>query len=244
MGIYTEDRRYALCHVPKCAGWSVKAFIAEHTDDLVVPDSPSYADWDATKNPKLPKGHLRLADWERFTGIDPSEYETVLAVRRNPYELALSQYTYWRELWEKGGRMVQHRLAAQYPTFTEWLKDPRSEYHVRYEYHEHRPPKYMGDAAPGYADHGGYFAYWLAVDGTVPDNVTVLEMDGLADDLPKLLGVDAEVPHENQRDSKPDLHEHYTDEARQLVEERFAYAFTHWYETGLPEPDVIALNPS
>lgn len=242
MSVYTEDRRVAFVHIPKCAGWSVKQWLSDNADGLVVPAHTRAAEFEGvTARDDMPVGHLRLADWERYTGIAPAEFDTIIAVVRNPYEHALSQWSFWRasfdvlQLNHEAAPMVQHVVARQYRRFEDWLSDPRWQYYARYDYHESRPmPKFLGEDAPGYADHGGYFPYWLAVDGEIPDNVRILRINRLDTELPAALGITdgTTLPHTNTTSTALTLGEHYTPEAQAIVEREYAWAFNGWYEKG------------
>lgn len=241
MAAYCPESGVAFIHTPKAAGWSVKRYMADHLPATRVPDDREYADWPATADPGLPIGHLALRDWQAHLGSDPRDYDLVLAVRRDPYERELSQYLYWRWIHEQKhghGIMVQHAIAMMHPTFTRWLRDPRSQYHVRYDYHDQRPPRYLSEPPNSYADYGGFYRYWLAVDGEIPDNVEVVDITELDERLPELLepyaGGRYGVPTLNEGGPEYTEREHYTEEAARIVESRYEFAFSEWYERREP----------
>lgn len=237
MAVYTEDRTVGFVHVPKCAGWSVKLWMHRALGSrLVVPaETHGTEDWEGAKlRGDMPKGHLRLAEWEDRMGVAPEDFETIVVVTRDPYEHALSQWLYWRELWSEGRlRMVQHRVAMQYARFEDWVLDPRSEYHVCYDYHDHDRPRYRGDDAPGYADYGGYWLYWAGLGGEIPDNVLTVdlsEVDTLPEVLSEYVESDVEMPRLNAGSADATPADHYTEAARERVEQMYAHAFETWYE--------------
>lgn len=235
--VFSQKAGVALVHIPKAAGWSVKEYMAHTLPDLHVPDTRDYRsrEWpNIVPDRSLPRGHLRLADWEDVTGIDPAGYEMILAVVRDPFEQAFSQWTYWRHLWREGGRMVQHHVAITWPTFTKWLEDPRGDYHVYYDYHNSRPPKAVEET---YEDHGGFLRYWLAVDGGISDNVEILRMENLDDRLPEVLKPYAEdepgeVPRNNEGPETGDITEHMTSQAARIIERKYPVLTSEdWYGT-------------
>jgi hypothetical protein len=150
MGAYND---YVLfIHIPKTGGWSVKNYMREHLPDVLMPDDP---------RSKLPIGHVRLQDIERFTGRSPDSFALILAVLRNPYEQQISQACFWAKRFMRGGRHVhdintwRHVFAERVETraaeciwshdafafepgdfnLTGFVSDPRCDFHVWYEQH-------------------------------------------------------------------------------------------------------------
>jgi len=155
MGAYNSDVLFI--HIPKCGGWSVKTYMRDHLPGVLMPDDPKA---------KLPIGHVRLQDIERFTGRSPDSFKRIIAVVRNPYEQQLSQFTFWATRAAKGGRHIHDLVTANYIHWPNvlhnacelqgnwqeatwyphqinleaWLQDPRSDFHVWYlQHHAYQP---------------------------------------------------------------------------------------------------------
>ena len=103
MGAYNDDVLFL--HIPKCGGWAVKTYLREHLPGVLMPDDPAA---------KLPIGHVRLQDIERFTGRAPDSWKRIVAVVRNPYEQQLSQFTFWATRYAKGGRHIHDIVTGAY----------------------------------------------------------------------------------------------------------------------------------
>lgn len=242
--IYTEDMSFAFVHVPKCAGWSVKRWMMDNLGPIVVPaGDPQLREWEnASGLEGLPRGHIRVADWPEFhpEGLSASDFGQVIAVIRDPVMHALSQWAFWRMSWIEGRlRMPQHAIAAQHTTLEGWLENPRHQYHIRYDYLLERPPLYRGDDSPGYESHGGYFKYWLAVDGAFPENLRICHLSSLADDLAEVLPGDVEpVPLERLNASGSEKRTaELTDRAREIIAREYAWA-SGYYEMLADEPGL------
>lgn len=245
MGAYNDDVLFI--HIPKAAGWSVKQYMLKVLPDVLMPDNP---------DSKLPIGHVRLQDIERFTGRKPESFKLILAVVRDPYEQQLSQWQFWRDRYAKGGTHVHDILAASYPTLTQFLEDPRCDFHVWYEQHhgfqtgmtpaEQEAARKFQQAPDGqnrYEDFGGIFRYWLTVDNQIPENVTILRAEKIGERLPKemlpfracsVMGCPTtSVPHLNTSPHDTNTKAYYTPRAAQLVEQKAAWCFEHYYEKWL-----------
>lgn len=103
MGAYNDDVLFV--HIPKCGGWAVKKYMQEHLPGVLMPDDPAA---------KLPIGHVRLQDIERFTGRPPDSWKRIIAVVRNPYEQQLSQFTFWATRRAKGGMHIHDIVTGLY----------------------------------------------------------------------------------------------------------------------------------
>ncbi len=240
MGAYNHDVLFI--HIPKTGGWSVKQFMKGCLPDLLWPDPSVPGSAEASK---LPIGHVRLADIERFTGRSPDSWKLILAVLRDPYEQQLSQWSFWRDRYAQGGRHIHDIVAATYPTLTEWLQDPRCDFHVWYLQHHgpDGPPQENSEGENRYADVGGCYRFWLEVDGTIPDNVTTIDVHEIDDKLRELLKpfvngkwLDPEDKPKRLNTSPHGAHTaaYYTPRAAKLVEEKFAWTFSEglyprWY---------------
>jgi hypothetical protein len=175
---------------------------------------------------RLPLGHIRLADMELFTGRKLDSWKLIFAVLRDPYEQQLSQWSFWRDRYAKGGRHFHDQAAAAYKTLAEWLGDDRCDFHTWYIQQIHEGKSINADS--------GYYRFWLEVDGEIPRNVTILDIDSLNEQVPKLLAPftnppralkisDVEVLNTSPHSTK--TREYYTPKAARLVEEKFKWAF-------------------
>jgi len=267
MGAYNDDVLFI--HIPKTAGWSVKQYMKAVLPNLLMPDDPAS---------KLPIGHVRLADIERFTGRGPSSFQRIVAVVRNPYAQQLSQMAFWAGRYLRGGRHV-HDVATwrhvsaelverdllqcalegrrfqfnpRHLNLTGFVSDPECDFHVWYRQHvgyqpgqpasEQRQTRPTDVPAPAgantYADFGGLYWYWLAVDDQLPGNLTILEAWRLDRELPLVLapyaGRPAEempgVEHHNTSAHAGPVADYYTPLARQVVREKAPWAFRTFYD--------------
>jgi len=234
VGAYNADLLFV--HIPKCAGTSIRKWLKEY-----VPGTTDFRD----EGCNLPIGHIPLRDIERYTGRAPDSFQKIIAIVRNPYSHQLSQWLFWRGRRAHGGLHIHDRVAGMHPSLTDWLHDARSDFHIWYE-------AQMGSSDAGanlqrsagmtarYPFYGGYFRYWLEVDGIVPENVVLIRMEELdeawlptvsefaIDDAPGLARVNA--------GPKPDLDledilKDYTPLAIEIVNAKFEWAFgTHIYQ--------------
>ena len=238
MGCYNDDVLFI--HIPKCAGWSVKKYLQDHLPGILMPDDPAS---------KLPIGHVRLQDIERFTGRKPESFAKILAVVRDPYEQQLSQWSFWADRYARGQRHIHDAVAASYATLTEWLRDPRCDFHCWYHQHVgyrrgQTPAQQEATAVTDrpatagvnrYEDFGGIYRYWLSVDGEVPANVEVIRLEEIETALPVAVfgAVDPKqeppVQWLNSSPHRRATREYYTPEAARLVEAKVAWAFEHYY---------------
>ena len=223
MGLFNDE--IAFVHVPKCGGWSVKQLLREHLPGVVGP-----------KEAGFPIGHIRLADFERFTGRVPASFKTIIAVIRNPYEQQLSQWAFWKDRFARYQDHYHDKVAAKYPRLEHWLKDPGSDFHVWYDNHfgwEKKRNRYSGTMMPitgkRYEDFGGFYPYWLAIDGTIPANVMLVKLEEV-ERVPALLEIDAPMPKLNPSPMRADPREYYSREAAEIVEGKFSWAFERYYE--------------
>lgn len=234
MGCYNDDVLFI--HIPKCAGWSVKNYLKDHLPDILMPDDP---------RAKLPIGHVPLRDIERFSGRPPDSFKLILAVIRNPYEQQLSQWSFWRDRFARGQRHVHDVTAARCADLTSWLHDPGCDFHLWYEQHHGYKPGMTpeqqtqantegGTTDQRYENFGGYFRYWLEVDGTIPDNLKVLKAEDLNETLPATIEQYAteklgDVATLNTSEHGSKTQEYYTPIAARIVEDKFKWAFENHY---------------
>lgn len=283
MGVYNQDVLYI--HVPKTGGWSVKNYMREVLPDVLMPDNPES---------RLPIGHVRLADIERFTGRSPDSFRLILAVIRNPYEQQLSQACFWGERYlahqynclasyfvhgtmpephvhdtntwkhvtepkQTALRYIQwreHVSGGKFPwqpgdiNMLGFASDQSCDFHVWYEQHfgytpgddeqtqnrrQTDVPNVVGRRL--YDDYGGYYPYWLMVDGEIPANVILVSNRDVDSVLPLLLWEHSdyqsiadmpEVPRLNRSSHEhdtADYYEPYWEAANKLIQRKFAWYF-------------------
>lgn len=242
MGCYNNDVLFI--HIPKCGGWSVKKYLEANLPGMMMPDNPEA---------RLPIGHVRLQDIERFTDRKPESFKLIFAVIRNPYEQQLSQWCFWRDRYARGGRHVHDCVAASYATLEDWLQDSRCDFHVWYEQHygyrsgmttQEQTAAFRvreNQATPiTYHAAGGYYRYWLTVRGEIPINVSIFKLEKLNEELPSWLRSPEFCPPQpppilqlNTSPHRPDVQTYYTPRAAQLVEHKFPWAFEKHYQKWL-----------
>ena len=250
MGAYNNDVLFI--HIPKCGGWSCKQYMMEYLPDVLYPDTKRE---DAVADSKLPIGHVPLKDIEQYTGRTPDSFQRIIAVVRNPYEQQLSQWQFWRNRYAKGHRHDHDIWAASCPDMTLWLQGKMCDFHLWYEYRFHPGDDFQRKAGPegGYEDFGGYYHYWLEVDGVVPSNVGLCRFENLEAEFKAAVApfADKELgtfPHANaaRYDSRDKWWHYYRHEkqpevAIELVEQKFAWTFdTGLYpKTNRKDPDIV-----
>lgn len=234
MGAYNDDVLFI--HIPKTGGWSVKHWMIEHLPNVLCPDPEDKAKTEASK---LPIGHIPLSDIERFTGRPLDSWQKIIGIIRNPYDQQVSQWAFWRDRYARGQRHVHDICAAQYPSIHKWLDDPMCDFHLWYEHRFHASEPIVRKT-PGpdtdYANFGGYYLYWLAVGGVIPDNVEIIKLEEI-DTLPTVvepytlrkdmapLGVENTSPRGRYQEyySHPDRE--VADHALERVHQKFRWTF-------------------
>ena len=216
-------------HIPKTGGHSVRDWMVRN-----LPDVETSLD-DGTK---LPPGHLRLNDIEKYIGRPPESFKRIIAVTRNPYDQQLSQWLYLVNRYSRGFAHVHDITGAKYARLEEYLEDPLCDYHVAMEQHTGYPggtnddPKETGKR---YRDYGGFYRYWLAMDsdGEIPDNLWRIEMEDIEGPLRQICGFDFPEPipygdgikNLNRTPLRGQPRDYYSQRAAKLVEEKFGWAF-------------------
>lgn len=236
MGCYND--KLLFIHIPKTGGRSCKTYLKQNVPGMLMPDDPEA---------KLPIGHVRLADVERFTGRKPESFEKIIAVIRNPYEQQLSQWMFWRDRFARGQRHIHDQVAASYGDLTGFLQDPRCDFHSWYMQHYGYEPGMTPaeqrqvretevpnpDGANRYEDFGGIYLFWLSVDGKIPDNVRTIRFEELDVALPEAVQdfIPADncrainLPRLNRSPPRGDVRDYYTPLAAGLVEQKCQWAF-------------------
>jgi len=189
MGAYNDDVLFI--HIPKTGGWSVKNWMIANLPGVLCPDPNNK---EKTEKSKLPIGHIPLSDIARLTGRDLDSWQKIIGIIRNPYDQQVSQWNFWRDRYARGQRHVHDVFAAQFPSVHGWLEDKGNtglaDFHLWYEERFHnsdpwrrRPP----GPERNYENFGGYYLYWLTVDGAIPKNVEIVKMEEMNEKLPELL---------------------------------------------------------
>lgn len=243
MGAYSDDLLFI--HIPKCAGTSIRQWLKQY-----VPGTIDFADEDSG----LPIGHIPLKDIERFTGRAPSSFKKIVSVIRDPYTQQLSQWLFWRRRRERGGIHIHDVVAALHPSLTSWLHDARCDFHLWYESHwgSSETESWRGlnldrTAAHSnrYPHYGGYYRYWLTIDGEPPPNLTLFRMEQLDQAWLDVVGDFATpdapgLPTVNRGNDASDDREvampWYTPHAIGIVNDKFAWTFDRgWYSKIVPD---------
>jgi len=240
MGMYNDDLLFI--HIPKTGGWSCKTYLKQNCPGMLGPDDP---------DSRLPIGHVRLQDIERFTGRKPESFKQIIAVVRNPYEQQLSQWMFWRDRYARGQRHIHDIVAAASPTLTAFLQQPNCDFHCWYLQHHGFEPGMTPaeqqqvrdteipnlDGQNRYKDFGGMFLFWITVDGEIPGNVEILRCEDLSTAFPAAVSEfmdGSEMQRMARLNTSPGLsgevREYYTPLAARLVEQKCQYAFRCHYD--------------
>ena len=234
MGAYNDE--FLFIHMPKCAGTSIREWLKRY-----VPGTIDFRDPECD----LPIGHIPLKDIERWTGRSPVTFKKIVGIVRDPYTHQLSQWLFWRDRRALRGVHPHDRVAGMHPTLPDWLCDARCDFHVWYE-------TQMGSSDPNVCLkraaamvnrsplHGGYYKYWLTIDGEVPDNLTVIRMEDLDQVWQSELAaftpgecppLPVTNPGPTPRPARERALEHYTPLALEIVNDKFNWTFQQrWYE--------------
>lgn len=223
MGAYNDDVLFI--HVPKCAGWTVKRWLEQVLPGFVLPQ----------KGPgELPQGHTALRDMEQWTGRPPSSYRRIVAVVRNPYEREASEWLYRRDRFARGARHWFDCLAEAHGTLTSFLCDPYSEYHRLNEEQPGQTRRMKPLAKETYATYGGFWPYWLGIDGEIPSNVYIIRMENLEAELTEAVRPFAKEPLPDipKLNATPhgDLMRYHSWLSIDATEHRYQWAFDNYYK--------------
>lgn len=235
MGLYNKD--FLFIHIPKTGGYSVKRWLLDVLPECRMPKLGGFDLAPEQIDARLPIGHIPLKDIERFTERPPDSWKLIVGIVRNPYDQQLSQWLYWRDRYARGGRHFHDLVAASYPTLTGFLMDHRADFHLWYEsVHGSIKQTYTLNQAYGflgYQTFGGYYRYWLSVDGRLPENVRLVRLEEVDTVLPGVLRdfgiVDADelpaIPRENVTAHHHPTPTYYTPLGARIVEAKFAWTF-------------------
>ncbi len=198
-------------HVPKTGGMAVTQKLLD-----ILPKPIYYALPEGAKNkvhnpPKIiavagkRHGNLQQAqDWVKEYGKTLTSFKKIVATIRNPYAMEVSRYFYLRldRPWDRG-KAQAIALNSDFETFA--LESP-----------------YFGRKLSRVED------YFL-VDGTIPENMTILKQEQLDADLNKVLaelGLALESDVAKQNGTKhADYHQYLTPQAEVSVYKRYQWLF-------------------
>lgn len=185
MGAYNDDVLFV--HIPKTGGTAFKHYMAEN---LPAVKWPKPEDPEAIKESGLPIGHVPLRDIPELTGRPLESWDRIIGIIRDPYRHQVSQWWFWHKRYAEGDAHPHSVHAGMHPRIHTWLLDPFCDFHIWYEHRFHpgselvqKPPS----AVTSYEGWGGYYLYWLGIDGVIPDNVTVLRQEELNHEGPLAL---------------------------------------------------------
>ncbi len=248
MGAYNDDVLFI--HIPKCGGWSCKTYMMDHLPDVLYPDTKRP---NAVEDSKLPIGHVPLRDIAGYTGRSLDSWQRIIAVVRNPYEQQLSQWQFWRNRYAKGHRHLSDEWAASCLDMTAWLSGMMCDFHLWYEARMHPEDEFRQKPNPsnGYEGFGGYYHYWLEVDGAIPENVGLCRFENLAEEFTAAIAPFAlssgEFPNSNAARYDKDKwwhyyrHEKHPARAIDLVESKFAWTWEQglYEKVNRADPDIV-----
>lgn len=250
MGCYNDDVLFI--HIPKCGGTAVKEYMAAN---MLGVKWPRPATWFATKDDRrqitqadhkaahqstfesgLPIGHIPLRDISRFTGRPLDSWDKIIVTIRNPYYQQISQWLFWRERYARGENHVHDMHAASHPRFDTWVGTPNADFHIWYEQRFMESEAVVqkpSSAETNYEGFGGFYRYWLAVDGAIPQNVQIIRMEQMSREIPLALApyMDGTPPDMYRRNAGPVNESKYlqyiTDAPNtiKIVEAKFRWTF-------------------
>lgn len=245
MGCYTQDG-IVFIHIPKTGGTAVKKALWDNVPGMkgqmpALPGSPEANRKPSEDNP-FPIGHIPLRDVERLLNRPAESWKAVVAVIRNPYAQQVSQYLFWHDRYQRGGRHEHDIAASSHPTIHGWLEDPRCDFHRWYNLQIH-PSTMRENPQNNYRDFPGTYLWWVTSrTGTVPPNLVLLQQEDLTNQFAKftadLLGQPIVVPEVNRGGYSRDRFMQYiihpdgardTVRALDLIEAKFRWAFSNVY---------------
>lgn len=222
MGLIVGD--VAFVHIPKCAGWSVKNWLC---GAFGLDDSDPQA---LVREQGFPIGHVRLNDFEHYTGRPLDSFSAIVGIIRDPYTRELSQWKFWWERRAKGQNHIHDYVAGLYNNLTDFLRDDRGQFHIWYKQHHEYPPPPVRER---YQDVGGFYRYFL---DPFPDNLHIVRLEDIDRDLPRVVQPHCEtelpeLPTLNTSSHPGETVQWYTPEAARLVNERYEWTWqSGWYQ--------------
>lgn len=221
--IYSADVLFV--HIPKAGGLSARKWLFGNL--------PGARDQEGTPGGNgFPVPHVPLRDVERWTGRPLNSFKLIVAIVRDPYEQALSQWVHWRDGFARGGRHPCEWAAGMYGQLHHWLLEPLSDWRFWYE------GQYGGLTEPAAYEsmqQTGFYEWFLQ---PFPGNLTVLRFGDFAQRLPELCAphLKAEAtpfPHEN-RSVQRDARQYYNGLSVKQVRDRFRWTWRSGYYQDVP----------
>ena len=221
-------------HIPKCGGISVKKYMREHMDGMV-------GHWGHEKDDAYPCpiGHIPLRDIPKYTGRELDSWKVILATVRDPYAQQLSSWRFWNDRRARGQNHELDQYSSRHYDMEGFLRDGRCDFIAWYEVTHGRAVGRPWPADPLNID---IYEWFLSVDGKLPGNVHVLPMENMAESVPKLLGIGAELPHENAGlKTTRKVQEYYNLVATSLLEFRFSWTWEQGWYVPWADQDVLRI---
>jgi hypothetical protein len=187
--------RLLFLHVPKTGGTSVTSFLIRNLPGRVTLTEPAELPRETTDLPRLAQVKLRIRQWRRrlsflrhprlrrmagvrhetlrqaaetLAGVGRSlaDFETIIAVIRNPYDLEVSRFHFFRR-GHLGVRGFAHEYAEELA-----LSGDFAAFAERAAYHGQLP---------------GRIEDWFEIDGRIPANLRIIRFETLEADLARAL---------------------------------------------------------
>lgn len=199
--------RILFIHVPKTGGMSVTRFLIEN---IPGPFTISLPKGHKSPSPDIDpiegKRHERLADAARLLakhGRTLDEFETILAVIRNPYDLEVSYYHYKRLGYKyDAGKAQNLALAGDFSAFAR--------------------------KAPYYGRLPARIHEWYEIDGACPPNLRILRFESLRSELLELVSRFGPLKHDLGRENTTrhgPFEEYLNAETEQAIYEKYRWLF-------------------
>ena len=134
-------------------------------------------------------GHLRLCDLKRLKGIDPAKIDKIICVIRHPAARELSQW-----MFSQNGHPL---FGPVYDNVNDYVQDWKSTPLWFYERGWHRNRYREAEWNAGSMEEmerTGYYPYWLAIDGMIPSNVSVVNLWDQGMVFDELLDAHVDIP--------------------------------------------------
>ena len=161
------DDKLLFIHTPKCAGMAITTFLTANAPrGVTVTVPPGHAESGSnvtviggTRHETLKEAAKRLAE----IGRRLEDFELILSIIRNPYDLEVSHYHYKRlgHSWDVG-KAQRLAMAGDFTQFA--MKAP-----------------FYGRLPAGIED-------WYEIEGKIPENLKIARFESLESDLHRLVG--------------------------------------------------------
>ncbi len=224
MGGFNDNTLFI--HIPKTGGVTAKRYLEEHL--------PGFK---SSKAAGFPIGHIRLCDVGKTTGRRLGSFQHIIAILRDPYEQQLSSWQFHSHRYLGGCRNLISRVAIEHTSIEAWLQDKDGQFEQWYAnsayadiwYHEiYDTPQWQG-----------LYHWWMDLEGQAFNGeFHLLNHANLAtelrDTVKEITGTGVkELPLPgiyNKGRYTGGVEEHYTPKAYKAVEDKFQWAFTHFFK--------------